>query len=163
MKFDRTKPTATKQTVMLQARTMGRVISTQKISWEVCKTTALKFSSSVSTIWRVYTLKQSSEGQINNSIVSYSSFKEMLRVEECESCPVRNYRILNFDNTPYNGSVVQLDSNFNIIVSTFLPFRGMPLWLEAYYPPNSDCAFIGSQKIKLDLEVCGTENITVVN
>jgi hypothetical protein len=72
---------------------------------------------------------------------------------------------LNSDNTTYTGSVFSLDEEQNIKVSTYIPYKATPLWLEAYYTSSqADCAaFMNPQRIKLDLEVCGTEQVIVNN
>ena len=75
----------------------------------------------------------------------------MVRVDECELCPITNYRILNDDLTVYTGNLISIDSKKNVLVSTTTPFRSMPLWLEPYSAPaDIDCSFLRTKKIRLN-------------
>ena len=67
------------------------------------------------------------------------------------------------ESTPYLGSLIKLDEDHNIVVSTYIPFRNLSIFVQAFYDPliQSECSFIKPVQISLHYEVCGTETITV--
>jgi len=69
------------------------------------------------------------------------------------------------DGNPYLGTDIVLNADFSITVETTNSFRDMPLWIEAFMDPvtQSDCTFIQPVHITLDVEVCGTEVVSIVN
>ena len=65
------------------------------------------------------------------------------------------------NNTAYSGDTITLESGTNnLIVSTLETFKMTPLWLEIYFT-DPLCSFISTQKIDLDIEICGEESVVI--
>ena len=89
----------------------------------------------------------------------------MFRVENCTACPIKSYRLMINDTTPFTGPEMSLDNQNNLVISTYQSFRQMPVYIQAFFnnATQPDCTFIEPKKITVDYEVCGTEKVIVNN
>jgi len=128
-KIDKTKNTTSPTSILLAARTKGLVMQHLTLTWEVCLTTSLTLTSNARTIGYVFDKYAADEGRTNSKLIPFSLYKSMFSVKNCEQCTLKSYRLVINDTLPFTGPEMSLDNDFNLVISTYLPFRAMPIYI----------------------------------